>query len=91
MPVATETALSMFQLGQYRGQTLRLRLTWGAEDLAAALGASTEISRYRVNGRHLGGNGAEKVPLARATPDCRSLHSDAYAGRATPWHKERAS
>jgi len=42
VPVATETALGMFQLGQYRGQTSRLAgLTWGAEDLAAALGAST--------------------------------------------------
>ena len=42
MPVATETALSMFQLGQYRGQSPRLAgLTWGAEDLAAAVGAST--------------------------------------------------
>jgi citrate lyase subunit beta / citryl-CoA lyase len=42
MPVATETALSMFQLGQYRGQSSRLAgLTWGAEDLAAAVGAST--------------------------------------------------
>ncbi|HBK09081.1 MAG TPA: CoA ester lyase [Acetobacteraceae bacterium] len=42
MPVATETALGMFQLGAYRGLTPRLAgLTWGAEDLAAALGAST--------------------------------------------------
>jgi citrate lyase subunit beta/citryl-CoA lyase len=42
MPVATETALGMFQLGAYRGRTPRLAgLTWGAEDLAAALGAGT--------------------------------------------------
>jgi citrate lyase subunit beta/citryl-CoA lyase len=42
MPVATETALGMFQLGTYRGLTTRLAgLTWGAEDLAAALGAGT--------------------------------------------------
>jgi citrate lyase subunit beta/citryl-CoA lyase len=42
MPVATETALGMFQLGAYRGLTPRLAgLTWGAEDLAAALGAGT--------------------------------------------------
>lgn len=42
MPVATETALGMFQLGAYCGQTARLAgLTWGAEDLAAALGAGT--------------------------------------------------
>jgi citrate lyase subunit beta / citryl-CoA lyase len=42
MPVATETAAGMFQLGAYRGLTPRLAgLTWGAEDLAAALGAGT--------------------------------------------------
>jgi citrate lyase subunit beta / citryl-CoA lyase len=42
MPVATETALSMFQLGQYGKTSPRLSgLTWGAEDLAAAVGAST--------------------------------------------------
>jgi citrate lyase subunit beta/citryl-CoA lyase len=42
MPVATETALGMFQLGTYRGRSARLAgLTWGAEDLAAALGAGT--------------------------------------------------
>lgn len=40
--VATETAASLFQLGSYVGVTPRLGgLTWGAEDLAAALGAST--------------------------------------------------
>jgi citrate lyase subunit beta/citryl-CoA lyase len=40
--VATETAASLFQLGSYAGVTPRLAgLTWGAEDLSAALGAST--------------------------------------------------
>tara|TARA_R110002110_G_scaffold139487_3_gene326140 strand:- start:987 stop:1853 length:867 start_codon:yes stop_codon:yes gene_type:complete len=38
--VATETAASMFNLGTYGGITPRLfALTWGAEDLAAALSA----------------------------------------------------
>lgn len=38
--VATETAASMFNLGTYGNITPRLfALTWGAEDLAAALGA----------------------------------------------------
>lgn len=42
LPVATETALGMFQMGAYRGLSPRLAgLTWGAEDLAAALGATT--------------------------------------------------
>lgn len=38
--VATETAASMFNLGSYAGSSPRLfAMTWGAEDLAAALGA----------------------------------------------------
>lgn len=38
--VATETAASLFTLGTYAGSHERLAfLTWGAEDLAAALGA----------------------------------------------------
>ncbi|MBX3488307.1 CoA ester lyase [Parvibaculum sp.] len=38
--VATETAASLFTLGTYAGSHPRLAfLTWGAEDLAAALGA----------------------------------------------------
>ena len=42
MPVATETARSLFTLGTYDGCSARLAgLTWGAEDIAAALGAST--------------------------------------------------
>lgn len=42
MPVATETAGAMFQMGSYRNVSRRLHgLTWGAEDLAAAVGASS--------------------------------------------------
>jgi citrate lyase subunit beta / citryl-CoA lyase len=43
LPVATETAAAPFALGDYRRHPLpRLAgLTWGAEDLSAALGAST--------------------------------------------------
>lgn len=41
MPVATETPQSLFTLGDYAGCSARLHgLTWGAEDIAAALGAS---------------------------------------------------
>ncbi len=40
--VATETARSIFNLGTYASRSPRLAgLTWGAEDLSAALGAST--------------------------------------------------
>jgi citrate lyase subunit beta/citryl-CoA lyase len=42
MAVATETPLAMFEMGSYRGSSSRLLgLTWGAEDLATAVGAST--------------------------------------------------
>lgn len=43
VPVATETAAAPFRLGDYQAASLpRLAaLTWGAEDLSAALGAST--------------------------------------------------
>jgi len=40
MPIATETAGALFTLGQYARTSPRLAaLTWGAEDLAAAVGA----------------------------------------------------
>lgn len=42
LPIATETASALFQLGTYAGATPRLAgLTWGAEDLSAAIGAAT--------------------------------------------------
>jgi citrate lyase subunit beta/citryl-CoA lyase len=42
LPIASETAAAIFQMGTYGGVTSRLvGLTWGAEDLPAAIGAST--------------------------------------------------
>ena len=42
LPVATETPQSIFSLGEYRKCGKRLAgLTWGAEDLSAAVGATT--------------------------------------------------
>lgn len=42
IPVATETPQAMFALDTYRGASPRLAgLTWGAEDLSTAVGAST--------------------------------------------------
>lgn len=42
LPVATETPQALFTLDSYEGCSARLAgLTWGAEDIAAALGAST--------------------------------------------------
>ena len=41
IPVATETAKAMFALGSYVGASPRMTLmTWGAEDIAAVVGAS---------------------------------------------------
>jgi citrate lyase subunit beta/citryl-CoA lyase len=42
LPICTETPAAVFALGEYAGSSKRLAaLTWGAEDLSAALGAST--------------------------------------------------
>ncbi|MBA3898393.1 MAG: CoA ester lyase [Sphingomonadaceae bacterium] len=42
LPIATETPAAVFTLGDYGGVSDRLcGLTWGAEDLPAAIGAST--------------------------------------------------
>ncbi|MFN7024036.1 MAG: HpcH/HpaI aldolase/citrate lyase family protein [Pseudorhizobium sp.] len=42
LPIATETPAAIFQLGSYRAvKHLTLGLTWGAEDLPAAIGASS--------------------------------------------------
>jgi citrate lyase subunit beta/citryl-CoA lyase len=41
LPIATETAATLFSLGGYAGAPRLAGLTWGAEDLAAAVGART--------------------------------------------------
>lgn len=42
LPIATETPKAVFSLGSYAGSSGRLcGLTWGAEDLPAAIGAAT--------------------------------------------------
>ncbi|MEH6410208.1 MAG: CoA ester lyase [Hyphomonas sp.] len=50
LPIATETPAAVFELGSYRHVSANLcGLTWGAEDLPAAMGASTsreEDGRY---------------------------------------------
>lgn len=45
LPVATETAIAPFRLGGYAdaGLTRLLGITWGAEDLSSAIGASTNV------------------------------------------------
>lgn len=47
MPVATEVAGALFELNSYAGSSPRLAgLTWGAEDLATAVGASTNKDEH---------------------------------------------
>ncbi|WP_394663366.1 HpcH/HpaI aldolase/citrate lyase family protein [uncultured Sphingomonas sp.] len=42
LPIVTETPAAIFRLGEYAGASLPLAgLTWGAEDLPAAIGATT--------------------------------------------------
>ena len=42
LPIITETAQSLFEMGSYRGASHRLHaMTWGAEDLATDIGAET--------------------------------------------------
>lgn len=42
LPIVTETPTALFRLGEYAGSSLPLAgLTWGAEDLPAAIGATT--------------------------------------------------
>ena len=45
LPVATETAIAPFRLGEFAtaGLSRLAGLTWGAEDLSSALGASTNL------------------------------------------------
>lgn len=47
IPVATEVAGALFELNTYAGASPRLAgLTWGAEDLATAIGASTNKNEH---------------------------------------------
>jgi citrate lyase subunit beta/citryl-CoA lyase len=49
LPVATETATAVFTLGEYRHDAPRLSgLTWGAEDLGAAVGASANLEANKA-------------------------------------------
>ncbi len=79
--IATETAIAPFSLGQYKGSPRLRVLTWGAEDLAAALGASSnkdaagEYTAPYVLARSLclfGAHGAGVQPLDTVCPDFRN-------------------
>jgi citrate lyase subunit beta/citryl-CoA lyase len=93
LPIATETPAAIFEVGSYRDVASHLfGLTWGAEDLPAAIGAATareadghytapyELARSLV----LFGAHAAAVPAIETVyPDFRDLDGLAvYAARA---------
>lgn len=92
LPIATETAAALFTLGEYGGVTPRLAgLTWGAEDLPAALGATTareadgrftppyEVARALTL---FGAAAAGVAPIETVYPAFRDLDGlSAYAAR----------
>lgn len=92
LPIATETPAAVFVLGSYAGVTPRLcGLTWGAEDLPAAIGASTSrepdgsyTAPYQLaRSLTLFGAHAAGVPAIETVyPDFRDLDGlAAYAAR----------
>ncbi|SEL12891.1 citrate lyase subunit beta / citryl-CoA lyase [Sphingomonas palmae] len=90
LPIATETPRAVFTLGDYDGAGLA-GLTWGAEDLPAAIGASTSreadgsyTDPYKmVRALTLFGAHAAGVPAIETVyPDFRNLDGlAAYAAR----------
>ena len=92
LPIATETSAAIFALGSYGGVTQRLAgLTWGAEDLPAAIGAATSreadgsyTAPYQLaRSLTLFGAHAAGVPAIETVyPDFRDLDGlAAYAAR----------
>ncbi|MBX5102748.1 CoA ester lyase [Rhizobium lentis] len=93
LPIATETPSAIFEIGSYRDVAASLcGLTWGAEDLPAAIGATTS---RRTDGRYtppyelarsltLFAAHAAAVPaIDTVYPDFRDLSGlRAYVGRA---------
>ena len=92
LAIATETPAAIFQLGSYGGAKRLAGLTWGAEDLPAAIGASTsreEDGRFTPPyelARSLclfGAAAAGVAPIETVYPAFRDLDGlAAYAGRA---------
>lgn len=92
LPIATETPAAMFRLGDYAGASLPLAgLTWGAEDLPAAIGATSAreadggyTAPYQL-ARSLtlfGAHAAGVAAIETVYPDFRDLDGlAAYAAR----------
>jgi len=92
LAIATETPAAVFQLGTYGGTRRLIGLTWGAEDLPAAVGSSTsreEDGRFTPPyelARSLclfGAAAAGVLPIETVYPAFRDLEGlAAYAARA---------
>ncbi len=92
LPIATETPAAIFALGSYGGVTPRLAgLTWGAEDLPAAIGAATSresdggyTAPYQLarSVTLFGAHAAGVAAIETVYPDFRDLDGlAAYAAR----------
>ncbi len=92
LAIATETPAAIFGLGSYGGATRLAGLTWGAEDLPAAIGAATSreedgsfTAPYEI-ARSLclfGAAAAGVMPVETVYPAFKDLEGlAAYAGRA---------
>lgn len=92
LPIATETPAAVFQLGSFAGVKRLAGVTWGAEDLPAAVGASTS---READGRYtapyemvralclFGAAAAGVAPIETVYPAFRDLDGlAAYAARA---------
>lgn len=92
LPIATETPAAIFQLGSYAGVKRLAGITWGAEDLPAAIGAS---SSRAADGSYtapyemvralclFGAAAAGVAPIETVYPAFRDLDGlAAYAARA---------
>jgi citrate lyase subunit beta/citryl-CoA lyase len=92
LAIATETPAAIFQLGTYGGLDRLAGLTWGAEDLPAAIGA---LTAHEDNGRYtapyelarslclFGAAAAGVTPIETVYPAFRDLEGlAAYATRA---------
>lgn len=92
LPIATETPAAIFSLGTYAGVKRLAGLSWGAEDLPAAVGSASareEDGRYTPPyelARSLtlfGAAAAGVAPIETVFPDFRSLDGlAAYCARA---------
>ena len=94
LPIATETPAAIFEIGSYRSVGARLvGITWGAEDLPAAIGATTsrdergQLTQPYELARSLtlfGAHAAGVAAIETVYPDFRDLEGlSAYAGRAS--------